>query len=98
MQLKLGIQGAKPPTSKNSANQYSIFALCNKCADLHEMDGSVVVEDGPFDKQSIGDLYKGKPIPKSLTDRAHNSITCPNTGRQSTQKNNHQIFLVPSKN
>jgi hypothetical protein len=54
------------------------------------------MEDGPFDKQSIGDLYNGKPIPKSLADLVHNSVTCPKTGRQSTQKDNHQIFLVPS--
>lgn len=60
------------------------------------MDISVVMEDGPFDKQSIGDLYNGKPIPKSLADLVHNSVTCPKTGRQSTQKDNHQIFLVPS--
>jgi hypothetical protein len=59
---------------------------------------SVVLEDGPINKQSIGTLYKGKTLPKSLADLANNSITCPKTGRQSTQKNNEQIFLVPPKN
>lgn len=61
------------------------------------MDSSVVMEDGPLDKQSIGDLYNGKSIPKNLADLVQKSVTCPKTGRQSTQKNNHQIFLVPSK-
>jgi hypothetical protein len=61
------------------------------------MGFSVVLEDGPFDKQSIGALYKGKTIPKNLADLANNSVSCPKTGRQSTQKNNQQIFLVPTK-
>jgi hypothetical protein len=62
------------------------------------MDISVVMEDGPFDKQRIGNLYQGKSIPKGLADVVHHSVTCPKTGTQSTQKDNRQIFLVPSKN
>lgn len=97
MRLKRGITEAIPPTTKNAGTQYSIFVGCNKCGGLHEMDSSVVMEDGPLDKQSIGDLYDGKSIPKYLADLVHKSVTCPKTGRQSTQKNNHQIFLVRSK-
>ena len=48
---------------------------------------SVLLEDGPVDKQSIGALYKGKTLPKHLADLANNSVSCPKTGRQSTQKN-----------
>ena len=58
---------------------------------------SVVLEGGPFVKQSIGALYKEKSVPKNLADLANNSITCPKTGRQSTQKNHQHIFLVPPK-
>jgi hypothetical protein len=58
----------------------------------------IVLDDGPLSKRSIGAHYKEKTLPKSLTDLTNNSITCPKTGRQSTQKNNEQIFLVPSKN
>ena len=97
MRLKHGITQAIPPTTKIAGTQYSIFVGCNKCGGLHEMDSSVVMEDGPLDKQSIGDLYNGKSIPKNLADLVQKSVTCPKTGRQSTQKNNHQIFLVPSK-
>ena len=61
------------------------------------MEISVVMEDGPSDKQSISNLYDGKTLPQNLADLTNNSITCPQTGRQSTQKNNHHIFLVPSK-
>jgi hypothetical protein len=58
---------------------------------------SVAMAEGPADKQSIGDFYAGKTLPKSLADLTSRSITCPKTGKQSIQKNNQQIFLVPTK-
>lgn len=78
--------------------QYSIVVECNKCAGLHEMGISVTIEDGPVEKQSVGDLYDRESLPKSLADLINISISCPKTGRQSTQKNLHQIFLVPITN
>lgn len=98
MQLKLAIQEAPPSAAHNSTGQYSIVVSCNKCAGVHEMGISVTMENGPADKQSIGDLYDGKSLPKNLANLSQNSVTCPKTGRQSTQRNNHQIFLVPTKN
>ena len=89
MQLKLAIKGAVP--------EYSIVVSCNKCAGLHEM-GIFPMENGPVDKQSIGNLYDGKGLPKSRENLTNTSISCPKTGRQSTQKNPHQIFLVPATN
>jgi len=59
---------------------------------------SVSMENGLADKQSIGDLYDGKSLPKNLANLSQNSVTCSKTGRQSTQRDNHQIFLVPTKN
>jgi hypothetical protein len=93
MQLKLDIDGTVP-----FITEYRIVANCNKCAGLHEMGFSVTMEDGPVDKQSIGDLYDGKSLPKSLATLTSTSVSCPKTGRQSTQKNLHQIFLVPTTN
>jgi hypothetical protein len=97
MQLKLGVQEAIPPTTKNSAVRYSTFALCNKCGGTHEMVVSVILENGPIEKQSIGHVYEGKTLPKSLADLISRSVSCPKTGRQSIQKDKHQIFLVPAK-
>ena len=59
---------------------------------------SIKMEDGPAAKQSIGELYDGKSLPKNLENLTNTSISCPKTGRQSTQKNHHQIFLVPTTN
>jgi hypothetical protein len=93
MQLKIPIEGRVASTT-----EYSIVVTCNKCAGLHEMEISVPMENGPFDKQSIGALYDGKSLPKSLANLTSTSISCPKTGRQSTQKNLHHIFLVPTTN
>lgn len=94
MQPKLAV----PSTEYNSTAQYTIVVACNKCAGLHEMGISVTIPNGPVEKQSVGDLYVGKSLPKSLADLPNTSISCPKTGRQSTQKNLHQIFLVPTRN
>jgi hypothetical protein len=94
MQLKL----VDPATAHSSMTEYSIVVACNKCAGLHEMAICVTIPNGPVEKQSVGDLYVGKPLPKSLADLPNTSISCPKTGRQSTQKNLHQIFLVPTTN
>jgi len=97
MPLNRTIGSAVHSTMKNSQTLYGVLVACNKCGGVHETGISVVLEDGPFDKQSISGLYKGKPLPKKLADLANNSITCPVTGRQSNQKNSQQIFLVPPK-
>jgi hypothetical protein len=61
------------------------------------MGVSVTMTNGPIVKQSIASLFDGKALPKVLSDLSGNSVTCPKTGRQSIQKNNHHIFLVPLK-
>jgi len=84
-------------TAKSSPTLYEVHVGCNKCGDVHNMGITVVVENGPATKQNISALYQEKSLPKNLADLANNSISCPKTGRQSTQKNNQQIFLVPTK-
>ena len=97
MQSKLMMGETVPATAKNSRAQYRVSVSCNRCKGEHEMEVFVVMDDGPSDKQSISDLYNGKTLPQSLADLTSNSVTCPKTGRQSTQKNNHHIFLVPAE-
>jgi hypothetical protein len=96
-QLKVGIEAALASTEHNSTAEYSIFALCNKCAGMHETGISITIEDGPADKQSIGDFYNGKSLPKSLAALSSTILTCHLTGRQFIQKDTKQIFLVPIK-
>jgi hypothetical protein len=98
MQLKLDMEEKFPLTTTNSAAQYSTVALCNKCGGTHDMTVSVMLKDGPFEKQSIGQFYNGKTLPTNVAALTSRSISCPRTGRQSIQKDKHQIFLVPVKN
>jgi len=98
MQLELGINDSIPPSIKNLAVRYTLLALCNKCGATHDMAVSVMLNDGPTDKQSIGQVYNGRTVPKSLADLTNRGMSCPKTGRQSIQKDKHQIFLVPAKN
>jgi hypothetical protein len=97
MQLKFAIDETAPSTAHTATAQYSIVVSCNRCAGVHETGISITMENGPANKQSIGDLYNGKSLPKVLANLTQNSVTCPKTGRQSNQKNHHQIFLVPTK-
>jgi hypothetical protein len=60
------------------------------------MEVFVVMDDGPSDKQSISDLYNGKTLPKAL-QTLPTIASSAQEGRQSTQKNNYHIFLVPAK-
>ncbi len=98
MQLTFALEEASPSKPRKAPVQYSIVVSCNRCAGEHEIGISVTMEDGPASKQSIGELYHGKSLPKPLASLTQASVTCPQTGRQSTQRNNHQIFLVPTKN
>jgi hypothetical protein len=93
MQLKLSIGDLTASIGKS----YGVFASCNKCGGMHDMGVSVTMADGPLVKQSIASLYDGKTLPKILSELGSHNVTCPKTGRQSVQKNNHQIFLVPPK-
>jgi hypothetical protein len=93
MQLNLSIEDGATSTGKS----YGVFVSCNKCGEMHDIGISVTMTDGPIAKQSIASLYDGKALPKILSDLSSNAVTCPKTGRQSIQKNNHHIFLVPPK-
>jgi hypothetical protein len=97
MQLKLGIKDAIPSHRKSLAAQYRIFAVCNKCSGIHDTGATVILKDGPIEKQSIGQAYKDRSLPESLTKLSNKSVTCPATGRGFTQRDNGQIFLVRAK-
>jgi len=75
--------------------KYNVYALCNACGDLHPMEISVTLDDGPVEKQSIGDRYEAKDLPANLATLKDTRVQCPKTGRQYAQKNDKQIFLVP---
>ena len=97
MQLKLKIDDGVRSIAPKLPAEYGVLVSCNKCGGIHDIGISVVMDQGPAEKQSIADFYEGKAMPKSLAEITSRSITCPKTGKQSIQRNNQQIFLVPTK-
>ena len=76
--------------------QYSVHFFCDECSDVHPLGISIGLNDGPADKASIGDVYAGKEIDPNIVNMMGNMTRCPNTGRMTSQKDNNQVFLVPT--
>jgi len=74
---------------------YAVYVFCNECADTHGMEIGVDLNDGPPKRESIGDTYAGKELPKKIVELMSNYTLCPKTKRFFLQKDNHQVFLVP---
>jgi len=77
--------------------QYGIYVFCNDCGDTHPMGIGMELDNGPAEKASIGDIYKGKPVPQDVVKIFNNYIQCPKTGKMFIQKDHDQIFLVRVK-
>ena len=75
--------------------KYSVHFFCDECSEVHPMKINLVLDDGPAAKESIGNTYAGRDLPPQVATLSNNKITCPNTGRLTSQENNNQVFLVP---
>jgi hypothetical protein len=95
MQNKMTVEDTGESAATKAPIRYGVAVSCNKCGGTHEIGISIFMTAGPAVRQSIGAFYRGKALPKNLAELANNSVTCPNTGRQSIQKSSDHIFLVP---
>ncbi len=77
--------------------QYSVHFFCDECGEVHPLHIVIGLDDGPAEKESIGNLYGGKELPEHIATVIGNKTTCPNTGKLTSQKDNHQVFLVAVK-
>ncbi len=77
--------------------KYQIHVFCNECGETHNMGISISLNDGPPEKDCIGNTYAGKKLPPEITALVNNKITCPNTGKLTAQEDNNQVFLVAVK-
>lgn len=75
--------------------KYDVYVFCNECGEVHPMGIRIGLDDGPVEKESIGDLYAGKELPPNIANLVNNETLCPNSRQMFTQKNNNQVFLVP---
>jgi hypothetical protein len=74
--------------------RYSIFAFCNHCGGVHQMGATATVDDGPSNRQSVAEIYKGKRVPAKLRFLLRSRVWCSETGKF-IQDNDDQVFLVP---
>ena len=74
---------------------YRVYVFCDECFETHPMSLRISLDDGPTDKQSIGDLYAGRELPPQVATLIDNQTVCPTTGKMILQRDNHQVFLVP---
>lgn len=74
---------------------YDVHVFCDECSGVHPMGVRIQLNDGPADKQSVGDTYRGKSVPTTVANFIHNYVTCQKTGKLFVQQDNNQIFLVP---
>jgi hypothetical protein len=74
---------------------YEVYVFCDECNDSHDMNICISWDDGPVEKESIGNLYAGKELPPGICRLINHYAWCPNTRRMFTQTDNNQIFLVP---
>ena len=75
--------------------RYQIHIFCEHCSETHPMGVSIDMDDGPADKSSLGDAYKGVELPDDVHSFIGNLVKCPNTGEMARQEDHDQIFLVP---
>ncbi len=55
------------------------------------------IDDGPVEKQSLGDIYRGQSLsPQAQAIGLHKTL-CPKDGKQFTQQDPGKIFLVPTQ-
>jgi uncharacterized Zn finger protein len=76
--------------------QYDIYVRCTECGAVHPMRIRIHLEDGPIEKQSIGDAFQRTTRPPQLLAVEGHKTLCLKTGRMFVQENDDQIFLVPS--
>jgi hypothetical protein len=75
--------------------QYSIYVSCNQCGGEHPMGVGIHLDQGPEDRQSIGDVYQGEPLPPQVSAIAGHKCLCLRTGKLFTQEDSKRVFLVP---
>lgn len=72
---------------------YEVYVFCDECSVPHSTRIKVGMADGPADRASIGDVYRGQEVPAQY-DFTNNHFQCPTTGKMFQQRDNNQVFLV----
>ena len=72
--------------------KYSVHFFCNECSEVHPMRGIVLpLDGGPSIRASVGATYASKELPVLLANLGANVLTCPKTGKLTSQKDNDKV-------
>jgi len=74
----------------------AVHIFCNECSQVHPMQITLPLDDGPAERASIGDTYAGRELPSEILAVMNTRVTCPETGHLTSQKDNKLVFLVPA--
>ena len=77
---------------------YDVYVFCNNCGQVHPMTIRISLDDGPAEKDSIGNVYAGKDLPQNVAALTNNYVLCPKTNKWFVQRDNNQVFLVAASN
>ncbi len=78
--------------------KYDLHFICKECGNTHMFPITLSLDDGPADKATIDETYRGKRLPPEVARTMADGIKCASTGRWTRQVDDTQIFLVPAGN
>ena len=74
---------------------YDIAVRCKDCGLDHPVLLRLYIDDAPDRKQSLAELFHGRPVPPQVKAIRWHQALCPKTGRKFHLENDSEIFLVP---
>lgn len=74
---------------------YDISVRCKDCGLDHPVLLRLYIDDAPERKQSLAELFHGRPVPPQVKAIRWHQALCPKTGRKFCLENDSEIFLVP---
>ena len=74
---------------------YDLSVRCKDCGLDHPVLLRLYIDDVPERKQSLAELFHGRPVPPQVKAIRWHQALCPKTGRKIPLENDNDIFLVP---
>ena len=60
--------------------KYKMHCFCDECSEVHPIPITVELDDGPPEKESMGNQYAGVELSGNIATSIQNKTECPNTG------------------
>ena len=74
---------------------YDVSVRCKHCNQDHPVLLRLYVTDGPRNKQSLADSFRGRPLPPQVKAIHWHRALCYKTGKTFPLEDDNEIFLVP---